>query len=78
MSFCGLKDETVSDDEDCSSFSVPIESVVAVDEDGVVSSVMSCFVEALVMIDDDFIGTVVGRDLYVAVVDDKTRVAGLD
>ena len=73
-----MKDETVSDDENCSSFSVPIESVIVVDEDGVVSSILFCFVKALVLIDDDFVGSVFWKDLYVAAVDDKTCVAGLN
>ena len=66
-----MKDETVSGAEDC------FTSIV-VNEDGVVSSVVSCFVEALVLIDDDFVGPVFGKDLYVAAVDDKTCVAGLN
>ena len=61
-----MKDETVSDDEDCSS-------TIVVNEDGVVS----CFVEALVLI-DDVVGPVFGKDLYVAAVDDKVCVAGLN
>ena len=57
---------------------MPIESVIVVDEDGVVSSIVSCCVVAVVLIDDDFVGPEFGKDLYVAAVDDKTCVAGLN
>ena len=39
---------------------------------------VSCFVEALVLIDDDFVGSVFGKDLYVATVEDKTCVVGFN
>ena len=51
---------------------VVIESVISIDNDGVVPSVVSCFVKALVWGDSDSVLRVFGKDPYDVAVDDMT------